>query len=420
MFLENSKIKKILTIYQCEQNKPTFVPFLKLPPLFVESIICIEDRRFFQHRGIDLKGIARAFFTNLLNRKILEGASTITQQLVRQITLKKRKSYLRKFHEIYLSLLLEKSLSKQQILEFYLNTCYLGKFDLQNIHGISSAAKAIFQKAVNELNLSEISFLAALVGRPINSEGRPDQWMRCVCRQHLILQNLVTNKTIDSSTYTEALNQNIQLFTKTKKELPLETIEIYKRSYIRPSSGMKLFPQLLKLLTRQIFYDPLIHTVSTEHKIPFHFLKQVIKHESSYIDRATSRKGAKGLMQLLDATFVDVAARNKKNWTVQDIYNPKINVEAGALYLKQLRNYFQSKAKPEFLDHYTLAAYNFGPGNINKAIAELKEKQLEENWENLQNHLPKMTINYVNSILRRSLSSSIYQIFIKVLLPKKI
>lgn len=395
-----SKFHRILSVYKEEQKKTSFVSFEKIPSLLSQSVICIEDRRFYQHHGIDPVGIFRAFFTNLLNRKILEGASTITQQLVRQLTLSKKKSYLRKFNEIIISLLLEHKLSKKQILELYLNTCYLGSHNKQDIHGIENASIAVLGKSLSSLTLGEITLLAALIGRPLSNSSSTSFFMRTICRQHLILKHLKNSKFIDEADQIQAQSENIKLFNLHKNDLPIDTVDQFKRNYIRPANNHRLIQQLFRLCLRRYLYDRQILTISRKHQIPFRLIKKIIKHESSYVETSVSKKGAKGLMQLLEPTFLEMAKRYKKSWKIEDIYKPEVNIEAGTLYFKFLHKYFTPKSSNESSVQFALAAYNVGLGTVNKAIEEIKKNDAEITWDNLQSYIPTVTINYVNSILK--------------------
>ncbi len=133
-----------------------------IPPWTLDAFIAIEDRRFYQHIGIDFIGIARAFIKNLREGQIVEGASTITQQLVRNLFLSPERSIERKFKEILLALWIETRLTKDEIMELYLNRVFFGK----GSKGINTAAKVYFNKAVSELTIYESAMLAGLMKAP--------------------------------------------------------------------------------------------------------------------------------------------------------------------------------------------------------------------------------------------------------------
>lgn len=130
--------------------------------IFKRFLICIEDKRFYQHRGVDFRGILRAILKNLKARKIVQGGSTLTQQLARRLLKDNRKSIRRKLRESRLALQLEKNYNKAQILDLYLEKIYWGG----NVFGIHNAALTYFKKTVSELGLSEIIQLIALLRGP--------------------------------------------------------------------------------------------------------------------------------------------------------------------------------------------------------------------------------------------------------------
>ncbi|MDR3071422.1 MAG: transglycosylase domain-containing protein [Endomicrobium sp.] len=133
-----------------------------IPVNLQNAFIAIEDNDFFKHWGISLKGIFRAFSKILLKRKIVEGGSTITQQLAKTMFLTRNKTLLRKIKEIFLTIQFEKNLSKNEILQFYMNQIYFGN----GAHGVQSAAEVYFNKDIQDLNLAECTTLAAIPKHP--------------------------------------------------------------------------------------------------------------------------------------------------------------------------------------------------------------------------------------------------------------
>ena len=128
------------------------------------AVIAVEDARFFEHPGLDVIGIARAGWMNLRRGGKVEGASTITQQLARALLLSPERTYVRKFKELLLAYKIETVLSKDQILETYLNQIYFG----QGAYGASAAAQTYFGKDVSKLTVSEAAVLAGLPKSPNN------------------------------------------------------------------------------------------------------------------------------------------------------------------------------------------------------------------------------------------------------------
>ncbi len=147
------------------QEKRIFVPIQKMPDLAKQAFLSAEDKNFYDHRGVDLTAIARATIINLKNYgsgRRLVGASTITQQVVKNFLLTNERKFERKIKEAILAMRMEKALSKDQILELYLNEIYMG----QRAYGIAAAALTYFNKSLDELTIEEIGYLAALPKGP--------------------------------------------------------------------------------------------------------------------------------------------------------------------------------------------------------------------------------------------------------------
>lgn len=146
-------------------QKRLFIPFGSVPKLVINSFISAEDKNFFNHPGIDAKGITRAIIkniSNIINTRRLEGASTITQQVAKNFLLSSEVSIKRKIKEAILAFRIERAYDKEKIMELYLNQIYLG----QGAYGIAAASLEYFDKSVNELNYEEAALLAALPKAP--------------------------------------------------------------------------------------------------------------------------------------------------------------------------------------------------------------------------------------------------------------
>lgn len=203
----------------------------EIPTYLQDAFVVIEDERFWQHNGIDLKGIFRAIFKNLKEKSLSEGASTITQQLIKNNVLTSTKSFERKIQEQYLAMEIEKKSTKKQILENYLNTVALGR----GTNGVQSAANKYFNKDVSEVTIAESAVIAAITQRPtyydpvINPENNKK-------RQTIILKKLLDAEKITQAEYDAALQEdvynNIQIV---KSNTPSTTTqsyyvdEVYKR-----------------------------------------------------------------------------------------------------------------------------------------------------------------------------------------------
>jgi penicillin-binding protein 1A len=152
--------KKLLAEFFLEYRTP--VALADVPDLMVRALIATEDARFFSHRGLDWRGIARAMYRNIRARKVLEGGSTITQQLAKVLFLTPERSYARKLKEMALALRIEQHYTKQEILSFYFNQTYFGS----GAYGIESAAQVYFGKRARDLSVAECALLAGLPRSP--------------------------------------------------------------------------------------------------------------------------------------------------------------------------------------------------------------------------------------------------------------
>ena len=175
-------------------QKRLFVPYESIPIVVVNSFLSAEDKNFFEHPGVDAKGILRALinnFKNISQNKRLEGASTITQQVAKNFLLTNEVSIKRKIKEAILAFRIERAYSKERILELYLNQIYLG----QGTYGIAAASLEYFDKSIKELNYLDAALLAALPKAPskYNPYKYPDV---AKFRRNLVLQNLRDNNFI--------------------------------------------------------------------------------------------------------------------------------------------------------------------------------------------------------------------------------
>ncbi|MEK8131915.1 transglycosylase domain-containing protein [Paenibacillus filicis] len=190
-----------------------------IPQIVLDAVFAIEDKNFYNHMGIDIKGTARAIVQKLLNQDVQTGGSTITQQLARRVFLSLDKADSRKAKEIFLSMRLERMMSKEQILLAYLNKIPYGNGSSgYNVYGIKAAAKGIFNiEDLSKLNLAQAAYLAGLPQMPSNfsaysSSGVFDSaaFKRAVQRQQLVLRRMLEEDKITQQQYEEALAFDLQ------------------------------------------------------------------------------------------------------------------------------------------------------------------------------------------------------------------
>ena len=178
-------------------EKRIFIPYNSIPEIVINAFLSAEDKNFFSHPGVDAKGVLRAIyknFFNIISSKRLEGASTITQQLAKNFLLSNEVSIDRKIKEAILAFRIERALSKERILELYLNQIYLG----EGSYGIASASLKYFDKSINDLNYKEAALLAALPKAPSKYNPYKNKDL-AKYRRNLVLKNLHENLFINET-----------------------------------------------------------------------------------------------------------------------------------------------------------------------------------------------------------------------------
>lgn len=201
------------------------VPYSRIPPQLIAAFLAAEDARFFEHPGVDFIGIVRAFIENLRAGEIVQGGSTITQQIVKTILLSSEKSLARKIREAILAYRIENYLTKEQILHLYLNHIYLGN----GAYGVEAAALEYFGKHVEDLSLAEAALLAGLPKAP-SRYAPTNNPVRAKERQAYVLQRMVEEGFIKAEQAQAALNEPLK-FKAARSERFFETG--YYADYVR-------------------------------------------------------------------------------------------------------------------------------------------------------------------------------------------
>ena len=195
---------EIAIIHATENRVP--VKIEQIPMNLQNAFVAIEDNRFYEHKGVDFRGLARAAYTNLVRHEIAEGGSTITQQLAKNAYLTQDRTYKRKIQEIFLALQLEKQYTKQEILELYLNQIYFG----QGAYGVQAASKVYFGKNVEDLTLSECAMLAGIPKSP-NYYSPFNNINAAIERRNTVLDQMITYGYINYSEAYEAKKAELVL-----------------------------------------------------------------------------------------------------------------------------------------------------------------------------------------------------------------
>ncbi len=225
------------------KEKRIFIPYNSIPKNVINAFLSAEDKNFFYHPGVDAKGVLRAIINNIRNvltSKRLEGASTITQQVAKNFLLTNEVSLNRKIKEAILAFRIERTLSKERILELYLNQIYLGS----GAYGVAAASLEYFDKSIKELNYAEAALLAALPKAPSRYNPFRDKKL-AKFRRDLVLKNLLDNNFIELEKYQNLKKQNISL--KKTKKIFLEDSQYYiedvRKNIIEELSYEKVYKQ---------------------------------------------------------------------------------------------------------------------------------------------------------------------------------
>ncbi len=193
------------------KERRILTPYSEFPPVLVQAFVAAEDGRFFEHKGLNLKAIFRAFLANLKAGRKVQGGSTITQQVARSLLLSSEKTYKRKIKEAVLALRMEKHLSKEDILYLYLNQIYLG----HGAYGVGMAAEIYFRKKVADLNLAECSLLAGLPQAPSRFSPIYNP-KKAKERQVYVLQRMIEESYVNKEEAQKVNNTPLKVFLRGK------------------------------------------------------------------------------------------------------------------------------------------------------------------------------------------------------------
>jgi len=195
-------------VLRLSPSKSEPVTYDSLPKPLIEAVVAVEDKRFFEHSGTDLQGISRALLTNLSSGRTVQGASTITQQLAKNVFLTQERTWSRKWKELLLAQKIERNYSKQQIITYYLNQIYFG----EGAWGIKKAADIYFGVPVNKLTLSQSALLAGIIKAPsaLSPYRHPEE---ATARRNVVLQLMKDQGKIDQATYAASIAEPLHLLS---------------------------------------------------------------------------------------------------------------------------------------------------------------------------------------------------------------
>lgn len=197
---------KVGGLYPSHNEDRILVRLDEAPPLLAETLVAVEDREFFDHFGISPKSMARAFWVNTASGRIVQGGSTLTQQLVKNFYLSSERSLIRKVTEVMMAVLLEFHYDKREILEAYLNEVFLGQDGSRAIHGFGLASQYYFNQPLAELKLHQVALLVGMVKGPTvyNPRRHPESALQ---RRNLVLDLLAEQQVVTPEVAAQAKRQ---------------------------------------------------------------------------------------------------------------------------------------------------------------------------------------------------------------------
>ena len=229
IFDRNGKVL-LYTIFGEERREP--IELKDLPDHLIKAVLAAEDAKFYEHHGVDLKGILRAILIDLKLKKPVYGGSTISQQLIRSTFLTREKTIKRKIREVILTLELERRYSKDQILEWYLNQIPFGP----NLYGVEAAAQDFFNKSAKDVTLEEAAVLAAVIRAPSYYYPFSEHRKELLERKDYILKRMLEEGFISQGEYQQALKKEIH-FVKTPITIKAPHFVFYVRDYLFKKYG---------------------------------------------------------------------------------------------------------------------------------------------------------------------------------------
>ena len=290
-----------------------YAPFDEIPPRIIEALVAIEDTTFFEHPGINIDAIFRAAIKVIKAGKAVEGASTITQQLVKNVLLTREKKLSRKIKEAIYAIKLERTLTKEQILECYLNEIYYG----HGYYGIKTAADGYFHKKLSDLTLKEMAILVGLPKAP-STYAPTKNYEISLGRANRVISRMHVLGWIDDKTYKQALAENPKVFddTLTQNKAPFIVDEVIRRAKglgikdIR-SGGYDIYTTIdLRLqdaakVSLKSAYDEALKRIALAKKKEAQIMKRNPRHEPFYDVNTSLLNGA---LVSLDSKTGDILA----------------------------------------------------------------------------------------------------------------
>jgi penicillin-binding protein 1A len=282
------------------EERRNFTPIGQIPQVMKDAVLAAEDARFYSHGGVDYKGVARAALENLRDARS-QGASTITMQVARNFYLSTEKTFTRKIYEILLALKIESLLSKDQILELYMNQIFLG----QRANGFAAASEIYFGKKLKDITVAEAAMLAGLPKAPsaYNPIANPK---RATLRQRYIIERMFTNGFITEAQHDEALAQVLRYRTQSDSLMYGEFVAEAARQLVHAQYGDEAYSRGLDVVLTVPATDQLVAYRALRRGLMEFELRQVYRGPEAYVDLPADPN-------LLDARVAEALSEHPDN-----------------------------------------------------------------------------------------------------------
>ena len=260
------------------EERRNFMPIAQIPQVMKDAVLAAEDARFYQHGGVDYKGVARAALENLRDARS-QGASTITMQVARNFYLSTEKTFTRKIYEILLALKIERLLGKDQILELYMNQIFLG----QRANGFAAASEIYFGKKIKDVTVAEAAMLAGLPKAPsaYNPISNPK---RATLRQRYIIDRMFATGFITEAQHDEAMAQVLRYRTQNDSLLHGEFVAETARQLIYQQYGDEAYSRGLNVYLTVRAADQIVAYRALRKGLMDYELRQVYRGPEAYVD----------------------------------------------------------------------------------------------------------------------------------------
>jgi penicillin-binding protein 1B len=366
------------------------VSLSQVPPLLIKAILAIEDERFYQHYGVDPVSILRAMWINLRHAGVVQGGSTLTQQLMKNFFLTDERTLSRKIKEALMAVIVERKYSKQEILENYVNEIYMGQKGSQGIFGVSEAAKFYFSKPLSELTVGEIGILAGLIRAP--NRLSPFRSVEAATkRRNVVLTKLLDDKIITPKQYNAA-----------KKEV------VYRRELVKVTNDAPYYSDFLRRELAENYSNAVLTTEGL----------RIFSSLDLHLQKIAERTLAEGLKKL-EETYPSLRRKGEDDRLegaviVMRPQTGEIKAMAGGRSYQnsQFNRAFQARRQPGsvFKPFVYLAALMYGAENGNKftPVTMVDDSPFIWNYENQEWKPGNYKDQYFGIVtLRRALEHSL-------------